>query len=31
MLSFNGLTWPHVSVATLRPSSAIPVPPGAWV
>lgn len=31
MLSFNGLTWPHVSVATLRPSSAIPIPPGAWV
>jgi hypothetical protein len=31
MLSFNGLTWPHVSVATLRPSSALPVPPGAWV
>jgi hypothetical protein len=30
MLSFNGLTWPHVSVATLRPSGAITVPPGAW-
>ena len=25
MLSFNGLTWPHVSVATLRPSGATPV------
>jgi hypothetical protein len=31
MLSFNGLTWPHVSVATLRPSSAISIPPSAWV
>ncbi len=27
MLSFNGLTWPHVSVATLRPSGPIVVPP----
>jgi hypothetical protein len=27
-LSFNGLTWPHVSVATLRPTGAITVPPG---
>jgi hypothetical protein len=30
MLSFNGLTWPHVSVATLRPSGTIVVPPTAW-
>jgi hypothetical protein len=30
MLNFNGLTWPHVSVATLVPSSAVPVPPSAW-
>jgi hypothetical protein len=29
-LNFNGLSWPHVSVATLTPSSAIPVPPTAW-
>ncbi|MDQ2762990.1 MAG: hypothetical protein M3Y22_05730, partial [Pseudomonadota bacterium] len=29
-LNFNGLTWPHVSVATLVPSDAIAVPPSAW-
>jgi hypothetical protein len=29
-LNFNGLTWPHVSVATLVPSDAIPVPPSVW-
>jgi hypothetical protein len=29
-LSFNGLTWPHVSVATLTPLGALPIPPGAW-
>jgi len=29
-LNFNGLTWPHVSVATLVPSGALPVPPSAW-
>jgi hypothetical protein len=29
-LNFNGLTWPHVSVATLVPSGSIPVPPIAW-
>jgi hypothetical protein len=29
-LNFNGLTWPHVSVATLVPSEAIPIPPSAW-
>ena len=30
MLNFNGLTWPHVSVATLAPAHALPVPPSAW-
>jgi hypothetical protein len=30
MLDFNGLTWPHVSVATLVPAGSLPVPPGAW-
>jgi len=29
-LNFNGLTWPHVSVATLVPSQAVAVPPSAW-
>jgi hypothetical protein len=29
-LNFNGLTWPHASVATLVPSEAIPIPPTAW-
>jgi hypothetical protein len=29
-LNFNGLTWPHVSVATLVPATAIPVPPSVW-
>jgi hypothetical protein len=29
-LNFNGLTWPHISVATLVPSDAIPVPPSVW-
>jgi len=29
-LNFKGLTWPHVSVATLVPASPIPVPPSAW-
>ena len=29
-LNFAGLTWPHVSVATLVPSDAVPVPPSAW-
>jgi hypothetical protein len=26
-LNFNNLTWPHVSVATLVPNDAVPVPP----
>jgi hypothetical protein len=30
MLNFNGLTWPHVSVATLVPDTAVPVPPSVW-
>jgi hypothetical protein len=30
MLNFNGLTWPHVSVATLVPAGSIVVPPSAW-
>jgi hypothetical protein len=30
LLNFNGLTWPHVSVATLVPSDPITVPPSAW-
>ncbi len=29
-LNFNGLSWPHVSVATLVPASPVPVPPAAW-
>lgn len=29
-LNFNGLTWPHVSVATLVPASPFPVPASAW-
>ena len=30
LLNFNGLSWPHVSVATLGPSSPITVPPVVW-
>ncbi len=30
MLNFNGLSWPHVSVATLVPAEALPVPASAW-
>jgi hypothetical protein len=29
-LLFNGLSWPHVSVATLVPATTVTVPPGAW-
>jgi hypothetical protein len=29
-LNFKGLSWPHVSVATLVPSNPIPVPPTVW-
>ena len=30
MLNFKGLTWPHVSVATLVPFHPITIPPSAW-
>ena len=30
LLNFNGLTWPHVSVATLVPSAPVTVPPSGW-
>jgi hypothetical protein len=30
LLNFAGLSWPHVSVATLVPADAIVVPPSAW-
>jgi len=30
LLNFNGLTWPHVSVATLVPAAPIPVPASAF-
>lgn len=30
-LNFNGLTWPHVSVATLVPAGPVPIPPSAWL
>jgi hypothetical protein len=30
MLNFNGLSWPHVSVATLVPAAPVPIPPTAW-
>jgi Serine aminopeptidase, S33 len=29
-LNFNGLTWPHVSVATLVPATPVPVPASAF-
>ena len=29
-LNFNGLTWPHVSVATLIPAAPIVVPASVW-
>ena len=29
LLNFNGLSWPHVSVATLIPNDPIPVTPGS--
>jgi hypothetical protein len=29
-LNFAGLTWPHVSVGTLTPTTEQPVPPSAW-
>jgi hypothetical protein len=30
MLNFNGLIWPHVSVATLVPSTPVTIPPSEW-
>ena len=30
ILNFNGILWPHVSVATLTPSFPVPVPPSLW-
>lgn len=30
ILNFNGLSWPHVSVATLVPAGSVPVPPTVW-
>lgn len=30
MLNFSGLTWPHVSVATLVPANPIVIPPTPW-
>lgn len=29
-LNFAGLTWPHISVATLVPSGLLSIPPSAW-
>ena len=31
LLNFAGLSWPHVSVATLVPAGPLSVPPSAWV
>lgn len=30
ILNFNGLSWPHVSVATLVPTDPLPIPDAAW-
>ena len=30
ILNFNGLSWPHVSVATLVPADPLPIPVSAW-
>jgi hypothetical protein len=30
ILNFNGLSWPHVSVATLVPADPLPIPDSAW-
>ena len=30
LLNFNGLSWPHISVATLVPASPVPVPDSAF-
>ena len=31
VLNFNGILWPHVSVATRIPGEPVSVPPPAWV
>jgi hypothetical protein len=30
LLNFAGLSWPHVSVATLTPTTELTIPPSAW-
>ena len=30
LLNFAGLTWPHISVATLVPASHVQAPPSVW-
>jgi hypothetical protein len=30
ILNFNGILWPHISVATLAPSFPIPIPASLW-
>jgi hypothetical protein len=30
ILNFNGILWPHVSVATLTPAFPVPIPPSLW-
>lgn len=30
LMSFDGITWPHVSVSTLAPSEPLPVPDSVW-
>lgn len=30
VLNFNGILWPHVSVATLIPEAPVTIPPAAW-
>jgi hypothetical protein len=30
LLNFNGLLWPHVSVATLVPAGPVSIPPSGW-
>ena len=30
IMNFNGILWPHISVATLVPNSLIPVSPSQW-
>ena len=30
IMNFNGILWPHVSVATLVPDALIPVSPSQW-